>query len=82
MGEVKDITQRLERWSEAHRTSDLVVKVSSHGRLMLSSDEGSMVLSFVDSMRCLQGVLSEYKRYGFGVDDGPQGSEPVAGSAR
>lgn len=78
MGEVKDMMKRLERWTEAHRCADLTIKISSQGRMMLSTDEQRVVLTFVESMQALHGILREYRAHGFATDEGPQGPEPDA----
>lgn len=74
MGDVKELGGRLERWTVAFDdpNSDFTIKVSSHGRLMLSSRDSRFVLTTVSAVQCMQGVIREYMLHGFG----PQPSDP------
>ena len=79
MGEIKDMGERLERWTEAHRTGDVVVKVSSHGRLMLRFEEEMVVMTCIESMQLLRGILQAYTTHGFNTPE-PNHPIPTKGS--
>lgn len=77
MAEVIDISSKLERWIEAYSRAggsvlaEFDVKVSNHGRLMITIGRDNAVLSCTQMVQLIQGIIQAMSEQGF-----PQEPEP------
>lgn len=62
MSNVVSLAERRESWHVAYQKGDLVVSVSSHGRLSISTKGSEETLSFCDSASFLRKINDDFDR--------------------
>ncbi len=71
MSDVIDISSKLERWIVAFRRpgltvrDELEVKVSNHGRLMLTVGQEHQIVSCVEMVTLVTGIVRAMAEHGF-----------------
>lgn len=77
MGDVLDMSSKLQRWSVAFDNGEVSVRVSNHGGMMIRTSPNYLgSLKIVEAMQLLQGVLREYIKHGFNKDIEETPTEP------